>query len=535
MSSAQDHRDDVLVRTLKRLRRRLFAQMAFRHALHGLLVGAALALVWVIACRLFPVLGDPLIPAAILGGVSVLAGVAVAIARRPSLLQTALEADRRLELRERITSSLELAGVEGPMVEAVHADARRLLESRNAAEQFGFVAPRVTRWAAAAVAAFGVAYLFLPEFDLLGQRETAVEARQRDEANAVRVERLRQAAKPLSDAQVEADGELADALSELEGLTNDLQSGAINEKQALARIGNLAEKLREHRQALAASTPDLKVGSDRTKLSVSRELANALQEGRMGDAAQKAAEIQKKLAAATSEDEKKKLREDLEALAEMMKESDSALGQALAQAMTDASTALQNGQTDEAQASLEEMLTALQDAQSVMDQLEQMDTTMQQLAEWQSDNLGPSDYCRQCGAELAECDGDAANCDAAGHKHSGHCQACANGNGWGRGSGMGGSGQGEGNEVGELPDVEVGLVPTKADGRITKGRMLAEILQRSAPESGEEPTVEALEGAFVEMQQEAEQALVKEEIPPASKEYVRQYFGSLEPEPESSR
>ena len=529
----QHDQNDPLIRTLKRVRRRLAFQLAVRYGLHGVWIGATVALASVVASRLFTVLGDPAPVAASVFGIAVAGGVALALAHRPSLLETALEADRRLQSRERITSSRELSGVEGSMVQAVHTDARRLLESRDAAEQFGFVTPRVAKWAPVPLLLFGLAYLFLPEFDLLNHNQRTVEARLQDEAAAVRVERLKQAARPLADAALAAEGELAEALSELENLTNDLESGAINEKQALARIGNLADKLREHRQSLAASSPELSVNANQAKLSVTRELANALQEGRMGEAAQKAAEIQKKLAAASSEEEKKKLREDLEALADSLQESDSALGQALAKTMTDASTAMQNGQTDQAQASLEEMLKELQDAQSVMDQLNQMDTSMQQLAEWQSDNLGPSDYCRQCGTDLGECDhSGGGECNQAGHKHSGYCEACANGNGWGngRGLGMGGAGQGEGNSVGELPEVEVGLVPTKAQGRISKGKMLAEILQRSAPDAGQQPTVESLEGAFVEMQQEAEQALVKEVIPPASKEYVRQYFGSLEPE-----
>ena len=93
-----------------------------------------------------------------------------------------------------------------------------------------------------------------------------------------------------------------------------------------------------------------------------------------------------------------------------------------------------------------------------------------------------------------------------------------------------GAGRGAGNRLGEIPDVEVGLNPTLAKGPLTKGKMLMDILQRTAPETGEEPTAEYIAGAFVEMRQEAERALTQEEIPQGSKEFVRQYFGSLEPE-----
>ena len=67
-------------------------------------------------------------------------------------------------------------------------------------------------------------------------------------------------------------------------------------------------------------------------------------------------------------------------------------------------------------------------------------------------------------------------------------------------------------------------------GDMTKGKILAGIMQKAVPEEGAEPTQEFVVKTFESVQQEAEQALTKEEIPPAAKEYVRQYFGTLEPE-----
>ena len=61
------------------------------------------------------------------------------------------------------------------------------------------------------------------------------------------------------------------------------------------------------------------------------------------------------------------------------------------------------------------------------------------------------------------------------------------------------------------------------------------LMQKAAPEEGAEPTQEFVVKTFESVQQEAEQALTKEEIPPAAKEYVRQYFGTLEPEESGPR
>jgi hypothetical protein len=96
---------------------------------------------------------------------------------------------------------------------------------------------------------------------------------------------------------------------------------------------------------------------------------------------------------------------------------------------------------------------------------------------------------------------------------------------------MKGEGWGLGNEVGELPEgAEVEFDPSVLPGPMTKDKALMTILEKGAPEPGAEPRREHLDRAFHEVKMEAEDALTKEEIPPGSKEFVRQYFGELEPE-----
>ena len=89
---------------------------------------------------------------------------------------------------------------------------------------------------------------------------------------------------------------------------------------------------------------------------------------------------------------------------------------------------------------------------------------------------------------------------------------------------------GRGGQVGELPDLNETFKPALLPGDLTKGKVLATVLQKGAPQEDAESTLEYVAEAFVEVRQEAEQALTKEEIPPGAKEFVRQYFGSLEPE-----
>lgn len=84
--------------------------------------------------------------------------------------------------------------------------------------------------------------------------------------------------------------------------------------------------------------------------------------------------------------------------------------------------------------------------------------------------------------------------------------------------------------MGELPDVQSSFTPTTLPGEMTPGKVLSSIVQHNAPDEDPEATAEFVSDTIIEVQQAAEEALTKEEIPQGSKEFVRQYFGSLEPE-----
>lgn len=519
---------------LRKLALRLGIQQWIRFFATALLYSASLALVWVILARLFPVLGEPLqASVALLAGGVVLATM-MAIVRRPTLVKAALEADRQLGLNERLTSSLELADAEGPMVEALHLDARRRITEATLQGKFRLSTTRAVRWAWAPLMAFGLAYMFLPEFDLLKHRERVAEAKAQDEETAVRVERLMAAIKPLEDKLENAEV-LAEITADVESVAEDLKMGEITEKQALAKLANVAQELQKQRDGLAQGKPKPKIVGDEEQLGMAKDLAAAIQEGRMDAAMQEAKDLKKKLEEGElGEKEMSQLAKNLESLSKMMGQENSEIGQALANAMASAAEAMKSGDAEGAKEAMEALELALADMESILQQLEQMDMVMANLSEWQQDLFGPSDYCRICGAKLTQCDSEGGECEGHGPGHScaGVCEG--HGAGFGQGLGLRGPGRGQGNQVGELPDIRVGFQPTQTGGPMTQGRMLADILQKAAPREGEQSDAQFISGAFKEVHQAAERALTQEEIPPGSKEYVRQYFGSLDPEKESS-
>lgn len=524
--------------TLRKIRTRLAVRQWITFTVKGLAYTAWVACVWVLLTRLFPVLGDAAAVCLSLLALGLVAAATMALHRRPGMVDAALAADRRAGLKERFTSSLEMGTVEGlgdreqEMVDALHADALKHLDRIDPGTQFPIVMGGGLRWAAFPLVLLGLGYVLLPQWDLFSHEARIAEAKEIENALAVRVEELKSAVKTIKKEKPEEADILAEVEADVAKLAEEMRAQTINEKQAMARVSKLTDKLKQHREQLAQENPNPKLVGDVNKLGLGRELAKAMQEGKMGEAGKKAKELQKKLKDGELDlKELKSLSKDLASISKMMSGSQTQLSEALAKALAAAQTAAESGDKQAALEALKLAQLALEDMESILNQLAQMDVAMANLSEWQQGAFGSSEYCRICGTKLSQCTAGG-QCDSTGgHKHHGVCGSCSgSGSGFGSGLGLGGPGRGQGNRVGELPDPLVGFQPTKLTGPMTKGRMLAEILQRAAPEEGQEATVEYISGAFVEVQQAAEQALTQQETPAASKALVREYFKSLEPE-----
>ena len=525
---------------LNNVRRRIWAQSGIGHLSRALLWGSLAACLWLLASRLFPLLPFAL---EMSGGLLIAAIVVAAIQTwraRPDLKAAALAADERLGLRERLTSSLELTDVDHPMVAAVHRDAVRHLGLLETRRDFPLLPTLHTRWAVVPILLFGVGYIFLPEFDLFGYQERALEARVELAERQKKAERLQKAAKALKAPDQVPVGGLESHAAELESLSEQLQAGQITEKQALAKVQNLKATLEQERQALASKSYLNRAGDASTSSPASKALGQDLQQGNVAGAKKKLEALKKKLQdGKLSADEKAKIASDLEQMAKKLGENsasqtDAALSEALSRAAAGLSADNPEGLND-AMAALE---LSSEDLASVLDQMAKLDAAMASMKAYEKAMMGSSPFCRSCGVKLSPCE-KGSNCEGSceGKACSGSCQggSCSGGyqkglglSGSGNGLGMRGAGRGRGNRVGELPDVNVAMTPTMLPGQVNEGKMLASILQKTAPDTESEATVEVMSGVVVQAQQEAEEALTREEIPRGSAEFVRQYFGTLE-------
>ncbi len=489
---------DSLPEALKKVRIRLAVQSWLCSVSVGLLY-AGIACCFCLAITRFFLWGNPLPLCAGIVALGILVPTLLVQRRLPTLVDAALAADQRLNLKERFTSSLELSQREGGMFSALHEDARQHLDHLDVGRDFSFSLPGSVRWLTIPIIVFGIAYIFLPEFDLFGIEARRAEALARAEKVKMQVERLRNEIKPLEELVAEAvdGGPLTEATELIERVSEELERGELTEKQALAKLTDLRDTFKDQLDSMNESNPRPKIAGNNEKLGFAEDMANDIQQGKFSDAAQKAEELQKKLEKGDlSEQELEAMSRDLEKLSKLLGNQSPALSKALAEA----AQSLKSGNISAALAVFSEAELAFEDLESIMMQMDML--------------------AKAC-STLGNCAGGLCGlADAMGFFKEGDSDRF--------GPGMGGPGRGQGGTVGELPDVNVGFDPTMLPGPLTDGQNLLSIEQQAAPELGQEAKIEFLQGTFVQAQQRAEQALEQEEIPRGSKEFIRQYFGTLE-------
>lgn len=490
---------DPLIPSLRALRLQLLVQRWFSSTALSFCYSAWLCCVVLLLVRLFAGLGDP-VPAylgALVGGF--LIGTMLAWNRRPSLLDAALAADARLGLKERLTSSLELAEHRGEMFDELHADARAHIGRLDVQRDFPLRVPKAFRKVWISVLMFGCIYILMPQYDLFGIQAKRDEARARFERIDGQVHALRSEAQKLAAvAPIDAESPLSETAALVDRLSGELERGEIGEKQALAKLTDLRDSFKERYESLKQQRPVPKIPKPE-QFGAAENLAAALSQNNFARAAEELRKLQEKQKeGALSSQEMADLGAGLGELAQLLAGQDPAL----AQALEEAAQACQSG---DAQAALDSLALKVEDIESLLKQL---------------DELAKASKCLGC------CMGKLGNRAAIGEWFPGESEKY--------GRGMGGPGRGMGGRVGELPEVDAAFDPSLLPGDVTAGKILMSVEQRAAPQAGQQPTIGYIEQKFVEAQQAAEQALEQEEIPRGSKDLVRQYFGTLESQPQSA-
>jgi hypothetical protein len=329
----------------------------------GVVGGLCLAILALLAARFVNV--PVWLPvAAVAGGLLVSAGIA---ATRPrSLGRTALLADRRLELRERLTTAWELQrrGLDSPLAAAQLADATAHLRLVKPFRTFPI---RLPRREAAVVAVLLLATLALwlaPNPHQLDVQRQQLERRliaQQAQAVGQLAQQIQASAGPQPSA------EQAATIQALKQLQSQLDSGKVTTVDALAALTAAEDRLRSQDSSAATAA---KAGLD--------QAAAALAAGQGGDAtaqalgqsigqgqyAQAAAQLQQlaKDAQQMAQQQRDALQSTLHAAGAAAAKSDPALGQALQQAANSLGSSTQPGNPAAQQQAFNQAAAALQQA-----------------------------------------------------------------------------------------------------------------------------------------------------------------------------
>jgi hypothetical protein len=335
MEAGMQH-EAVLRARAESLRWRIRLLVAQRWMFLGLLAATLTCLGLVLLGRLqwMPTRSVWLPPILLAGAIG---GAGLGLSRRVSLMDAARLADRRLDLKERLSSGVEFIGRgDGDaMMDAQIADAAEHATRLRAAEAFPYRLPREARLFGVALAVL-LGAVYLPELAVFqGPRERAErEAMKREGAKieALAKDPARQRAQ--SNAEIERR-----VLQQMQALGRDMKRGQTTKKQAMLRMERLSKELKQAQQQLAvanspksldrsseqmkqAADASLKRGDQPTARSLD-EMAKALQNRDLEAAATQLKQLAEKLQSGKmSEAEIKAAAEALSQMAAAMKGSE---------------------------------------------------------------------------------------------------------------------------------------------------------------------------------------------------------------------
>jgi len=161
MSSVQ-----LIENTLKKTARRIRLARMWQALWRGLLIGGA---IWLLVFAVYKLAPIPVMALWAAGGVALLIPITlsiVAACRNISSLETARFIDARKQLKERLSTALELSGSssgDGAWKELVISDAARHAGDIDARQLLPLSLPAVSRWALL-VLALGAGLGFIPEY-----------------------------------------------------------------------------------------------------------------------------------------------------------------------------------------------------------------------------------------------------------------------------------------------------------------------------------------------------------------------------------
>lgn len=481
------------------------------------------------------------------------AGIALAVAliggavefgrKRITLHGAAIRADQALNLKERLSSALELSIEHSPHDDEEAAwDTLLLVSAANAVgginirEHFPLLTPREGRWVWCPLSLLFVSIFFLPAMDLWtggGKEALAIATIPKEELNAetLQLAELAEKMRLEQNEKQERVAETSKLVSEIDDLAQKMKAGKLEKKEALAQLADLSDKIKQRRDQLgqdpnAARFKQSMMPQNMTYLG---EAMDRLMSEEFEASAQALSQLEDRLGSGNlSEEQKMTMAEELQAMAQQLDPNSE-----LAKALNNAAQAMQAGKMGAAQLGLQAAKLSLSDMQNLKRQFAMLDRASQAIAGSQMKLSGKSMTCSSCGAKLTAAMLKAGQCAQCGASCSGMGMSLSQfagsrpwsaGNSTKEGMGMGGPGRGRGGMM-PLQEDNVKLEDSMISGPMGDGRILGSMLVEGPPEKGR-ATVQ-FDSTVEIARQRGEEAMEKEQVPLAYRQHVRQYFYSL--------
>lgn len=440
---------------------------------------------------------------------------------RVTPLKAALAIDERLQLCERISTALVLDDDQDPFRRAVRADAERRALQVRAHDVVPLEMPRdvVRSWLPLLLI---VAVWFVPPWRVLNEPEKEGRAAapvlvpKPEQARAV--EELARAVRAATGVSVPV--EFDRVAREVEQLAEQLRAGLRTERQAMADLGRIADGLERSSEEIARRLAAARSLREQTGGDPLNDVRHAVRRGDFTAAAEKLALLQQKLQQGTvSREQMNDLAKSLAETAHALDASQPALAEALAQAAQD----LQQGNPQQAQQALGNAAQEMQNLQELAQQAQQAQQLAQQVSQCasgmcrsstssgptkgsrsgQGSGQGKRDWSQVFNTGPQEGDSQA--------RQQASCGMVA------PGQGQGGRAEFAGGPTAFAPDLLPG--EQRNSGEILRiGEVKGEQIRgQSQVPSGD---------IQVERSQLTEEALAKENVPLAYRQYVLDYFNA---------
>jgi len=443
-------------------------------------------------------------------GAAVLLALLWAILTRTSLHDAAIVTDRKMALRERLSTALLLPAPKTDMEVAVLADAAAHAQPLRAHRVFPMPVWRDLYYMPIPVIAMALVGLFVPEMDWLGKKKGPAESPLPTESQRELAKRLDSFQRELEKmAKTAPPVRMREFSSEMDQLLRNLQSQQVSRTDVLKSLSNMSDRVAGRKEELEKKLAGAQKLDPLRSSAMTKKLTEALAKGNFDQAKTELGKLSDQLKKGDfSKDQMAKLSSDLKGLSDALKDNP-ALSQALAQAAKN----LDAGDLGKALADLQLSAKELLDLAEALKQMNELDQIAQCLIGLQAGQ------CCGCGCSTcSKCSCYAASLAAMRKFREGATDKY--------GPGMGGPGRGAGGTP-EFKETPTQFQPTKTKMKMDKGDIIG-IVRVWGPQVKGEASAK-FEQTYFEYRQAAEDTLARENIPLEYRTLVRDYFDAIRP------